>query len=783
MVIGKIVAVIVSAALSYAAQALLRKDIKQKQSPLDTDSPATTSTRGSMIPILKGRSRLGAVIGWVGNRSIWGEGPRESRVSTYHEEALHFICVGPVYAIYEILVSGKSVWKGEMTQADNPDGAFIDLGWEGRVYIYWGTATQTKCVLEGEYTRNSAWRGICYAVWEFKRLGTSPIWPVIDYEVEVRPENDYLPDTSTLTWLPFNGGGYHPAAMLYELLFSAPPIGAGLDVLKFNIPSLAVTLGDALRRERVPCRILLQNGESWESGIAAVLQDFGILIGWDVTTEKYKFTLQRDSLDTIQTVPESLIEDALIESITQHHVNSSDRAVYTFTDAARNYKESTVVWSAEGSLVDSKYPKDKKITIASVTNWDAAIVVSERRSQEDFAKSGVYSMRTSRETLLMYPGQRFYIENDSQPFILLSSSRVPEEGVTTLTAMRDTYNLSAEVYTITNSGLPTYSVAEEDPAISILETNRFLNKDSQGLHFLRIRASSSISGATILFSLDSGSTYNISDLDTFVSTGGELTEEMSSDFSLIEDGPAVSLLGEGLDTENLEGAENDWRLGLQLCIIDSEIMFLRNITLLTDTTFTLQGLIRSRYGTPKTTHAIGAKVFILRDQNFKLLAGTYMTTGTQIYFKVLPETWNDTIQASEVSPIIVDITGGGYRAIAPLNLNTTNDSRCWAAGGDVELKWSYRNASDTVSGAGFQKAGTEISYSPPEGTFSLKFYTDADPAVYKGEVTKIATASYSLSAIALAALYGSEPASFTARLVNVLNGLESDYTETTFEKV
>ena len=161
-----------------------------------------------------------------------------------------------------------------------------------------------------------------------------------------------------------------------------------------------------------------------------------------------------------------------------------------------------------------------------------------------------------------------------------------------------------------------------------------------------------------------------------------------------------------------------------------------------------------------------------------------MTTGSQLYFKVLPETGNDSIQPDEVSPIVVNITGGGYKAIAPINLNTTNDSRCWATGAAVPFKWSYRNASEMVSGAGFQKAGTAISYSPPEGTFSLKFYTDADPEVYKGEVTLIANATYSLSNAALKTLYGgSEPASIKVRLVNVLNGLESDYTETTFEKV
>ena len=830
MAIGKVIAFIVVQALSALAGMLLRKD--QKSPTLSDDKATSSSTRGSMIPVLKGKKRIGSVIGWVGNRVVTkeesggggkkgGGSSSSSKVTIYNESAVHFLCVGPAYSLTKIWSNGDVIWEGEVTRDSDPDKAVIDLGKEGTFHMYWGTQTQaipselnvsylenpdfqqvtyisetaftggypglefanfdvdTRASLASEYNLRSAWGGVCYGVWIKRRLGYSPVWQSLDYEITVKPTETLISGIDD--WMSDAGEGYNPASLLYEILFSEAPRGMQLPTDHFDLDSLK-SVGEDLEAEGTPCHMLLQNGESWKSGIAAVMQDFGIMKGRNPSTGLIEFNLIRESAESFPDIPYGLLEFGEPETITSHYVNSSERTVYTFTDMDRNFKETTVVYSAEGVLDDSESPKDSKTQLATIGDWDTALLVSERRSQEDAGRGSAQRFKAARGAMLMYPGQRFRLEGSIPLHIIASIALKPEEGYAEISAIKDIYGLDSRLSSTIGAGAFNLDAAEPDPAITFIESNRYQNLDQLSAFLFRIRDSKVISEATLLVSLD-GVTYTDLGSNSMIALGGTLIDALDGDngLSLQEDGPEVTLIGDDLDSvSNYTGAEAEWRNGYQLCIIDNEFMFLRNITILSSTTYQLKGLIRGRFGSRKAEHAAGSNVFIFDQKYFVPETGDFLAAGNTVYIKTLPQTWNDVIDVSEASTASLTMQGSGYRPMSPENLNSDDNCRCWTTGNDLDLKWSFRNASEKASGAGFQAAGTAIQPVSPEGTFTLRIY---DGTVLKRTVSLLTDNSYTYTNVNMVSDFGSEPSEIIIRVVNTLNGLESEYDETTFEKI
>jgi hypothetical protein len=384
--------------------------------------------------------------------------------------------------------------------------------------------------------------------------------------------------------------------------------------------------------------------------------------------------------------------------------------------------------------------------------------------------------------MLMYPGQRFRLEGSVPLYILTSVSLKPEEGYAEISAIQDIYGLDSRSSATIGAGEFDLDSAEPDPAITFIESNRYQNLDQLSAFLFRVRDSKAISEATLLVSLD-GATYTDLGADSMIALGGTLNSPLYGDtaLSLQEDGPVVTLVGDDLDSvSNYTGAEAEWRTGYQLCIIDNEFMFLRNITILSSTTYQLNGIIRGRFGSRKVEHPAGSNVFIFDQKFFVPKTGDFLAAGNTVYIKTLPQTWNDVIDVSAATTASLTMKGSGYRPMSPENLNSTDNCLCWSTGNDLSLKWSFRNASEKASGAGFQAAGTAIQPVSPEGTFTLWIY---DGTTLKRTVSLLTDNSYTYTNANMVSDFGSEPSEIIIRVVNTLNGLESEYDESIFEKI
>ena len=191
-------------ALGEIVSGLLAPDPEQ---PVTDDKPTALSNRGDYLPLLIGRERMGTFMAWAGNRYIieessdsGGKGHTGGGVKTdvYFEDGVHYICVGPAYALHGLWRNGEKILDfSTITPQTHPDGSTIEVDFEeddetlkmGDMTIYWGfvDSSEVDALYAGDSGINSSFPGVVRIVWRNLRLGGVAQWPLIEYDVEVRP--------------------------------------------------------------------------------------------------------------------------------------------------------------------------------------------------------------------------------------------------------------------------------------------------------------------------------------------------------------------------------------------------------------------------------------------------------------------------------------------------------------------------------------------------------------------------------------------------------------------
>jgi len=197
--------VALSVGLSYLAGRLLQP---KNNALIQDDKPTTLATRGSYLPRVIGRRRVGPIFAWAGDRYTTKEsggkkgsvlGGNETEI--YRESGWHLLAVGPGRALHSIEQNGKAIFVGPITPTSHPSGTTIDIGNEGSFRIFWGEVDQPVNTFLGDAARNpeigvsSRWPYTMYIEWVGKRLTSQPVWPLLTYDIEIEPQGSFLSDT------------------------------------------------------------------------------------------------------------------------------------------------------------------------------------------------------------------------------------------------------------------------------------------------------------------------------------------------------------------------------------------------------------------------------------------------------------------------------------------------------------------------------------------------------------------------------------------------------------
>ncbi len=193
---------VISIGLAYLASLLIPK----KKAAFD-DKPTVVATRGSFIPVLKGKRRIGLIFGYAGNRvkRRVKQGKKKwyrtrEKVDTYFEDGWHILCCGPAESLSEVEQNGEPIFQGVLTRDSHPSGSTIPLGEEGSFKIYWGEIDQPEDAdLMAATGVPSVWPGICYIFWKQKNLGGAAQWQNMTYVLETHPQSTILTESDGVT--------------------------------------------------------------------------------------------------------------------------------------------------------------------------------------------------------------------------------------------------------------------------------------------------------------------------------------------------------------------------------------------------------------------------------------------------------------------------------------------------------------------------------------------------------------------------------------------------------
>lgn len=577
-------------------------------------------------------------------------------------------------------------------------------------------------------------------------------------------------------------------SVVESLLFDTYPHGAGLDPDEFDRESIA-NVSSALTAEGLTdFSAIAIEGDEVGNVIGQLLQDAGVTWVRDYANpdKQERFYIVRSEADPLSTIPASAILAPEVEIEVLHAERAIDRAIFSFSDVARNFRETTITIDEDGQALESGAPRGNIIRIGTLTDYDQAAIVAERRSQEELAGGSRFTVHAGRDARMLLPGQAFKVSG--VPFVL----RLVEVHLDQLSsrarleAILDHYGTPATGFAQPDDstggdsgGIP----AEENLRETWVEIPEHMAGAGEvNVAALRIRDHDQVRQQNIHFSADNV-TYREVGIDTAKMAGGVLTSGvLASTAFLIPQGPTFDAEGPDIgDAQDLTTDDKAWRQGDQLCLIGEEVFFLQGITPLGGASYRLDGLIRARYDTVQAAHSAGDAVFIFPASGLVPFVDPFAFPGEDLYVKQQPVA-SDEFDLASVTPVLKTVHGKGVTPMTPGMVRAVSPefgSPCYHSGDDVQFRWGYRSSQVAGTGAGMQPAGSAVGESDPLGEFEVSIFDAGDVlvATYTRDLNQ-----FTYTNVQLQADLGGET-DFTIQVREINGGFKSDPVELFVELV
>jgi len=777
---------IIGIGLAYLASRLLAT---KQPKPTNDQKPSTTSERGTFIPWVLGKRRVGPVIGWVGDRSTTKEEPEGAgggkkddtpKVTIYHEGGWHILNCKPSYALTRIYQAGKIIFEGPITYTSHPTGSLVDLGKEGKFYIYWGDqdASKRNSYLNGFVGVDSCWPSCMYIVWAKKRLGPSAHWPQIEYEIDARPTNTVLSQTAAVL-----GQGLNPAHCVAEALFAAWPNGLNLNQDNWDLDSLEDAGLEAVD-DSTHASFISVDGEEVSGIIGGFLQDYGYMLPISQLNGKLTFVPIREPQGTIKEIKEEMLIQPT-EIITNHGERPTDQMIFMFPDRKHRYKDMTIQVAADGQADYLQHSRARRIGLRTVVDFDPAAVLAERRGQEERAGGATIKIKANHAARTLEPGEPIICHGIDEILRVTSVKVQPKSGKVDVTCMTDFYAAKkSDFVTNEGGGELTFQAPAEDLAKGFVEIPEELLGGVKIIYAmaLKIRAHNQITSSGIWLKLAADSDYTYIGLTSAVITGGLLLEALpaSGEYNIAQ-GPLIDDKGPDIATVT-DQTETNWRLGRQIMVINQEIMFLDELTAVGGD-FRLDGILRGRYGTEIQAHSVDDPVFIFSYDVINAFTDALFSVGAVLDIILQPNSGAGSVDFSTLTKITHNMKGKGIIPLRVPNLRVTAPRHmveAYMTGEDITFKWSYMSSLSPGTGAGSQGYGTPVGSADIDGEFLLEIWNSSDTVIVRQINTTDLTYTYTNTN--LQTDHSGEPASFPVRISALRGGYQSEKTTITITK-
>lgn len=790
---------------------LTRRRREQRAVGFD-EQPTTVATRGSYVPVVVGRQRVAPVALYAGDRITTGGGGGGkgggggARSLIYHEAGWHGLCVGPATKLHGIFVDNKPIYSGPIEASVATSGTAIQSAapHPGAGFIYWGETDQpvNTRLAEGTGTGSagvgvaSRWPRLTYVEWRRIQIGESPIWPNLEYEIEVRHT---APLSAAPAWIGESSAGAgddgnNPMHALWSLLTAPHPAGCGVPCSSLSCACFNY-LAEIFADERIAVNFIVPGGAEGVQAVADLLIDLGVVMP-DLSGKLAPRALRQATQAQIDASPiiDADAYAALSGRIVRDHALPLTRSVYAFGDRKLNYREQPLVRDDDAAADIAGAPIPRRVRISSASNAVVAGKIADRRSDEDLSPRSLVRIEAARGAAALAPGDLFRLraQGEAERVCVVSSIRrkvgAPDAEIS---AFRLRYGLLAQG---AGPPPPPSGPGAQPPLADILFEPQELPwsitrpTETPRLGVLRVRQGVTGVGADILGSNSATSGFSVLARETGFCFGGTLTATLAPGRSIIGlagDGPVIETYNEDIaDAEDLRAStlRNDWLSGRQPCLIgvgpDAEIAFVRAVIPVTATQYRLDGVIRARMDTGQKSWPSGTPILFFGSPTFRrvvsIAAPSLLVPGVTAHIKSVPFNSSGSVDPATVTARAIAVAGRASRPLPVFNLRANGKPdtlATFSSGSDVRLTWHYRVRDGLGSAAGEQAAGSPIGPKPGrDGPFRVEIWSGG-PATLKRTIplesddTSSASGGVLYTSAQINADHGgSPPSSFQARV-------------------
>lgn len=589
--------------------------------------------------------------------------------------------------------------------------------------------------------------------------------------------------------------GWNAAHMVAELLFEVWPHGAGLDQTDWDMGTLqAMATAVGPDGEALKCSMVTPNAPSVRQALSAIMQDVGFLLPNNFSTAKTEFQLQREPVGVLQHISEEMLVK-LPEIKIPMGPKPIDRIIFTFPDETNAFKDMTISVDDDGSITTDKVFRAQNAQIVSTAHFPTAALMSERRSFEALARGGEFTLWANRAARTLIPGTPVTGDGFADVMRLMSVEPNPQSGQVLLTLINDFYGglLSDFITQKGNTGSGSPNVLPDTDYL-LWELPEILARGFQQTAVVAHIRATKATQSHFIYASEDGLTYDEVNDDAFSTwSGGQLNEPMSYEMEQ-DQGPEFTFLGPDIAlVQDLSTSLISWRQGAQVVLFadvngNVEVCFLKKITLISGSTYRLDGLIRGRYDTTPLDLPSGTKLYIAEPDEGLGIVEAWMTSDVPFHAKPLPlGAGQSNITLPMVLSKVIQLYGKMVRppAVADIRLDygvsdaTGPGNKDWtdfeyqlqgsAPADDLIFHWTYYTFLTPGTGAGQFPAGN-IQVPIPEGTFFLEILSLADAVIRE---TTLVDNTFTYTRADRIADFAGEPSGFKVRVTQNRGGQRS----------
>lgn len=747
------------------AFAVVGELLRPKQKPMDAkpasiddfDLPTVSETRN--WPWLVGTCLVeGPNLTWYGDlrstpykkkvKTGWFSSTRVTVNNQYFLGMETMLCIGGdagIEDIVEVRFGGtapgaalytKTVTADEIVFVFNaPDflgGIEKDGGVAGTLRIAKGTQTQNaNAYVESVLGRTrSAYRGLCFAVFEAFYLGTRENIPTIAFVVQRFP--------NTLGMI----GGKHrigddanPACMIYELLTDLKWGGqlpsARIDAANF------IAIGETLFDEGYGLSMLVNSARTAEDQIAEILRHIDGVLFTDPETGMMSLTLARDDYD-LATLP--LYNESSITSFQFSRGSWSETKntlLLQFVDRAADFTVRTMPLRdlanivGRGGVVDAE-----QISMLGFSEPLAAI-----KRGHVALKTLSYPLLTgklqvnSREARDLRPGSVVKVDWPPEDMVgvVLRITRIsygdPMGNRVEMDCIEDIFSLTNATYTVPPVSNWVNPVSAPNPLVAEYAFEapyQLTGAEARYIVTVGSRYSSIDEGYQTWQDIAGGASYAQTGVVTEFTPTGVLFAEYPATTA------ATDLVGfivtSARDFASLQTAtQGEVDAGESLALIKStageEIVAWKTVADNGGNNFTVSHIVRGVFDTVPLTHPAGARIWML-GYGMGLLADSPYASNTTITGKLLPYNVRGVLPIAAAAQLSVALLARAWKPYPPALLRVNGSATATAVSGDAVVAWRIRHRL-LQAAAGVIVAQDAVNYaSAPEGGYEVNVYVD-----------------------------------------------------------